>query len=313
MEWPTLDRSQALQTLSAMREVLSNQGKSALTDVDNETLREVARLHELPDLSLDDLPEFDASQFKSHLAADNTKLYAARMLSVMTFVDTLIVPEKVDWVCNRADELGVHFPLLDDLKLLSQGKHSKAKANLLRRSLDRYYHISPAKFSAMVLRLMLWNRIFKDRDLIQKVSAYADKDDSLTGHHLYQYYVRNQFPLPGTGGLYTSPLLMGHDMHHILSSCGVDGAGEIEVSGFVAGATAGDPMDMLTVGFIQFHCNIKIDSPVTGFGGYRPLHYWNSLTKGTRVSQPEIVDVNWDFWPLLDKPIDDVRHSLNIV
>lgn len=71
-------------------------------------------------------------------------------------------------------------------------------------------------------------------------------------------------------------------------------------------------MDWLISGWIQFQCGIKIDSPVTTKGSYDPKKYWALLARGCAVNA-SLTDNNWEFWHLLEKPIDEVRKSYNIL
>lgn len=89
--------------------------------------------------------------------------------------------------------------MLDTLLLLANGKQGKAKSAIMKRTLAEYYHTTMLIFSFHVIKLIVWNKMFPNKKLVNRIKALGKSNKDTLGYYLYQYYVTNKFPFPGTG------------------------------------------------------------------------------------------------------------------
>lgn len=313
MEIPELRDEQLKAFLQVMKAVMSNEGKDLLTESERNTMsalnKYVFQKEEIGcDLFSDKMPLDSLDVFDT----EGSRLFVVQIAALMPFLDGNINQNKAEIVFRLANTLGIHFPMLDDLKLLVEGNVAKAKRRLMKRLVRTYYGKSLFQFSLRVLRQITWNTLFPNRMLIKKIKEYANRDKNLTGSYLYQYYSQHGFQFPGDRGLFGAKELMSHDMHHVLGNYKTNRHGEMDISAFEGGCCKHDAMDYLMVGLMQFNCGIKFDVPVFGKGGYDADTYWAAFAKGVRVNCDIMRQHKWDFWPLLDVPIEDARKALNI-
>ena len=106
-----------------------------------------------------------------------------------------------------------------------------------------------------------------------------------------------------------------HDICHVLSGYGVDGSGEIQVVAFQAGFMKHDPFSTLLFIVLQSHLNVRLVMIAPGNSGAlddpRMLERMIlAFRRGARV-KVDLFD-HWDYAPLLDKPIGEVRAALGV-
>jgi ubiquinone biosynthesis protein Coq4 len=102
-----------------------------------------------------------------------------------------------------------------------------------------------------------------------------------------------------------------HDLGHVLAGYGTDPEGEIQQAAFQSGFVRNDGFAFLFFGIVQFHLGVKltpIADPEVGFFDVDKV--MTALARGAACK----IDLSdqWDFWPYMARPLDEVRAALGI-
>src|SRR5262249_5763607 len=130
------------------------------------------------------------------------------------------------------------------------------------------------------------------------------------GRALWRHWVERDFALPGQrDGLPAFAIF--HDLGHVLAGYDTDPAGEAQPAAFQAGYVRHDGFMSLLSAIAQFHLGIKI-TPIAPAGvGYLDVDkVMVALSRGAACNA-DLSD-NWDFWPHMPRPLDEVRAELGI-
>lgn len=102
-----------------------------------------------------------------------------------------------------------------------------------------------------------------------------------------------------------------HDLTHVLGGDDTDAAGEIQVAAFSAGDRRDDPFALVFATMLSFHVGARIH-PVAepNKGNLRVPEVVRAFERGMAMNTDLCRD--WDDWPLMDRPLDEVRRSLGI-
>jgi hypothetical protein len=155
----------------------------------------------------------------------------------------------------------------------------------------------------------------EDEATAAKYEALASYPEHTLGRELWDYYQRNQFPIPGR--LHAIPAFATvHDLCHVLSGYGVDGPGEIEVVAFQAGFMERDPLSTLFVAVLQAHLGVRLVAIAPGKKGALDdpaiLERMIRAAKRGSLVKRDLFD-HWDYWPELSRDVSDVRERLGVV
>lgn len=130
------------------------------------------------------------------------------------------------------------------------------------------------------------------------------------GRAYWEHCASRGFPFPGErGGLPERAIF--HDLGHVLAGYDTDPAGEIQQAAFQAGFVRKQGFLFLFFGIAQFHLGVKltpIAAPETGYLDVPKVVH--ALARGAACNT-DLSD-RWSFWPLLPRPLDEVRHALEI-
>ena len=134
---------------------------------------------------------------------------------------------------------------------------------------------------------------------------------------MFEYFQRNKFGMPGErfgfpeAGLY-------HDFCHVLGGYGTDPQGELQVASFTAGFKQTRPFYLILFAVLIFSAGVNARPTADGYTTIGVLgepgaaeRMFAAIERGALVNT-DLSD-KWDYWPLVEQPIDEVRRQLNIV
>jgi ubiquinone biosynthesis protein Coq4 len=104
-----------------------------------------------------------------------------------------------------------------------------------------------------------------------------------------------------------------HDLTHVIGGYDTTPMGEIEVLSFTAGMKRTNPFAILFLGIGQFHMGLKIH-PVAEPSRMTltdPRAIVEGLEHGSRCAV-DLLDTDWDYWPFIERPLDEVRAALGL-
>jgi hypothetical protein len=239
---------------------------------------------------------------------------------VAAVADGLPSREAVAKVDAFADALGITAPVLADLRLLAEHHMTLFKLDFLRRGhiadimKNELAQKGPLQFAKSVLRM---RGMTEDRDLAARYRAWEKLPEGSLGRALIDFYNQHGFAVPGERAGFPEAGLY-HDFSHLLGGYGTEPEGEMQVASFISGFKRQRPFYVLLFVVMIFSTGVNMrpttDEFVTagmlGKPGMAELMF-AAIERGSKVNQD--MSDKWDYWPLIELPIDEVRQRLNIL
>jgi hypothetical protein len=245
---------------------------------------------------------------------------AERVIRGMVFICLArgeVTEEDAALVERYAEAVGVDVHLVKNLRQLAEGHLALLRFDVQRRAFTGQAIAQTREQDGMLgLLRAAASRIglIDDTSTAARFEALADLPAGTLGHELHDYYIRNEFPIPGKRHALPSFGVV-HDLCHVLSGYGVDGPGEIEVVAFQAGFMKHDPFSTLLFIVLQSHLNVRLVMIAPGKSGALDdpqmlERMIRAFRRGTAV-RVDLFD-HWDYSALLDRPLGEVRAALGV-
>jgi hypothetical protein len=218
-----------------------------------------------------------------------------------------------------ANALGVSTPHVTDLRHLAEHHMTLFKLDFLRRSQvadimkNQLGQTGPLGFAKAVLGM---RGMIEDTALAARYRAWATLPEGTLGREAWSFYQKNGFGMPGErhgfpeAGLY-------HDLSHVLGGYDTDPEGEVQVAAFTAGYKRDRPFYLILFAVLTFSAGVNMrptDGNTTiGVLGKPGMaeRMFAAIERGSHVNL-DLSD-QWDYWPCIAMPIDEVRRQLNIL
>ena len=194
---------------------------------------------------------------------------------------------------------------------LTAGQHAKAaQADVFRRFMSQRINIDINEVRKFAARKDLGG--LSDTTMIENYHRTLDAaPDGSLGHEMRRFYSDAPFDVPGTPGTPLPVQFLGsHDVHHVLAGYDTMAHGEVYTAVFNAGNSSAG-IGWLSVVLLQWHQGIKI-------GVFNPAHAHldpgivaDAAQRGA-ATHVDLYRADWDWVPLLNQPLDEVRASLGI-
>jgi ubiquinone biosynthesis protein Coq4 len=269
---------------------------------------------------IDTLPAVTPAELAAGFPGAELRQQLANGMIVMAVADGVPSRETVARVEAFADALGIAEPVLADLRLLAEHHMTLFKLDFLRRG-----HISdimknelaqkgPLQFAKSVLRM---RGMTEDHELAARYRAWEKLPEGTLGRCLIDFYNQHGFSVPGERGGFPEAGLY-HDFSHLLGGYSTEPEGEIQVAAFTSGFKRERPFYVVLFVVLIFSAGVNMrpttDDFVTagllGKPGIAELMF-AAIERGSKVNQ-DLSD-KWDYWALIELPIDEVRQRLNIL
>jgi hypothetical protein len=218
-----------------------------------------------------------------------------------------------------AAALGVDEPEVETTRRLAERQMLVFRLDFYRRSHlrrifeDQFHH--HGGLPGLVKGILGLRGYIEDAAVAAPYRALANLPEGTLGKVFFQHCRRHGFSFPGEpggfpeGGVY-------HDFTHVLSGYETDPAGEMLICGFQAGYMRKNTAYMALFGLLTFTSGVNM-TPLpqphsVGLLGQADLadQFLHAVERGSRVNT-DLSD-NWDFWPLVGLPLDEVRERLGI-
>lgn len=155
----------------------------------------------------------------------------------------------------------------------------------------------------------------EDRDIAARYQALGTLPAGSLGQAFFTHHRTHGFALPGEkGGLPEAAAY--HDFAHVLGGYGPTPEGETLVGGFTAGFKKGNPLFVALFTLLTFGAGVNMtpnpQPHVEGIFATPGLadRFFRANERGQAMNT-DLAD-DWDFWPLVGLPLDEVRRRLNI-
>ncbi len=250
----------------------------------------------------------------SALTEERERTFLLEAMLLMALMDQDVDAEELAVIDRFARVLQIDEPRLRNLHQFVEGHHLRLKADLARRS---YFAQNVAKeaweqeglkgiWKAFAPRLGLGN----DPELAWKCRQLGLLPEGTLGRSYWAHCTERRFSLPGESHGFAWQLV--HDIGHVLGNHDTDPYGEIEQAAFEAGYMKRDPFFLLFSLTMIFHLGYPVlgDNYIgVSKGQFDPEAVVDAFQRGLAAT----TDITqWDPWPHMARPIDEVRRELNI-
>lgn len=240
-----------------------------------------------------------------------------RAMILVCFVRGDVTPAQAATVQRYAQALGVEEHSVEHLRHLAEGRMALLRFDVLRRSftgLALAQSVEAEGALALLKSVAARAGLYDDAEEAARWDGLASHPEGSLGRALSDYYARNGFPVPGRKHSLPAFAVV-HDLCHVLSGYGVDATGEIEVVSFQAGFMREDPMSTLLFIILQSQLGVRLVS-IAGSrqGALDDPATLERAVRATRRGAAMTTDLfdHWDFWPELQRPLDEVRTRLGV-
>lgn len=270
------------------------------------------------DAPTDDLPPVTPTE----LAAGISGPLAAQLcqgMMVVGFADGPLSAPAFAKIADFAAALHVDLPALHTLQKMIEHHMLLFKLDFLRHShisamvRDQFLH--QGGLLGVAKGLLGLKGLVEDPELAARFTALGNLPADTLGHHFFAHYRENGFALPGekhgfpVAGVY-------HDFAHVLGGYRATPGEEMLVGGLTAGFRKQNPFYVILFVQLTFGAGMNmtpVPQPVTrsilAEPGLAP-RFFRSIERGGAMNT-DLSD-NWDFWPLVALPIDEVRQRLGL-
>ena len=312
------DSAAALLGLRAMKTMASAAG--AIGPSQRALMEAAKRIVLQIDADIDALPPITPAELAAGFPSPDLRRQFVNGMLVVSLSDGVPARETVAQVEAFAKALGVSAPELHDLRLLADNHMTLFKLDVLRRGQvadimkDQLVQKGPLSLARSVLTL---RGVMEDKPLAARYRAWEKLPEDTLGYNLVAFYNENGFSVPGERGGFPESGLW-HDFSHVLGGYGTEPEGELQVASFSAGHKKHEPFYLIMFSVLIFSTGINVRPTAGGFTtvgvlgkpGVAELMF-AAIERGSKVNA-DLSD-KWDYWPLVELPIDEVRRRLNIL
>lgn len=240
---------------------------------------------------------------------------ALRLAIIQRMVIIALIDEEADALeiaCLRdfAKALNVNEPAIEQMKLARSGSAKRLAFDLLRHGFLARVFGKEWKANGLsgIFRAMRSMSGGKNEATAAKFGELRSAAPGTLGAHYIAYMDANKFPLPGEPKG-APEMLIFHDLGHALTGYSTDVPGEMRMAGLEAGYMKDDGFGVVALALFGFHLGIPLPNIAACRGGFD----WNALTEGYTLGRKLNVDLrDWDPWPSMNKPLEEVRRELGI-
>ncbi|MBL7481295.1 hypothetical protein [Legionella bononiensis] len=289
---------------------------NSLTELQIRTLAAVQKFITFTDFPLDELDEPIKSD-ELRLGFTDTAL-SHQLVSgmiIMAIVNGVPKLEQVKLIEHLAKALNVNEGAVSALfKLVHQHQYMYAfdvmRHMYIGEGFAKIWH--EERFKGIYKIIGSMNGFYEDPQLAKRYEQLGQLPSGTLGKEFWRFYKDHQFTFPGQK--YGSPVMItNHDMAHVLGGYNTTPGGELQVASFTAGFRKSGMVWILLFIISQFQLGVKtvpINAPVTT-GEFNPEEELLALQRGTLMNV-DLFD-NWDYWPVIDCNIDDLRKKYHIL
>ncbi len=307
-----IDPKKAHAGLRALKMVaVASQGVS---ETESALLRAAASALQL-DAKPDELEPIRPEELAAVLTEERERTFAVEAMLLMAMMDQDVDATELAVIDSFAKALQVDEPRLKNLHQFVKGHHLRLKTDVARRS---YF---AQKVAAEAWRDGGLKGIWKafsprlglgaDPELAWKYRQLGLLPEGTLGREYWAHCTRRRFSMPGES--HGFPWQVVHDMGHLLANHDTDPYGEIEQAAFEAGYMKRDPFFLIFALTMMFHVGYPVlgdDYIGVAKGNFDPEAAIDAFARGRAVT----VDLTeWDYWPHVERPLDDVRRELGVV
>lgn len=270
------------------------------------------------DLDIDSLEAITPEELAAHVPDPALARQLVTGMTVVSLADGLPRPETVAQVERFARALKVDEPWLKAIHKLARQQMMIFRLDFMRRShiaallRDTYQDKGTIGLVKEVLGL---RGVYEDPELAARYVALGALPKGTLGRAFFDHYREHGFAFPGEAQGFPEAGVY-HDFGHVLGGYGTDPKGEMGVGGFQAGFRKENPVFMALFIVLTFSTGVNM-TPL-------PQPHVEAILAEPGVAEEFLTGIKrgaamntdlsdrWDFWALVDLPLDEARARLGI-
>ena len=298
LDWST---TQSKATLSAIYSVASLHGTEPLLEEEKELIegvRSIILKH--PEVDYD-TAHLQPAELAELVEDDLHRMHAAQLIGLMPYAVRPFSTTKSYIAEKFLNALGHDTHLMEDY-IGARQKHALNMEYCALRKLGRdvFPRADPNGRNDEVLKLI--KEAEGDPQVLARYQSLKDYPKSSLGRGFYDFYSQFDWPLPGDPLWISEDLTVRHDLVHILCDYDISINGEFCVSAFAAGNSSRFNWMIAMLGFTPPYVSTEEH--------FHPDQFFAAYQRGVDATE-SFVDA-WDFWPLMEFQISDLRSRYNI-
>ena len=299
----TWTAEQSKATLAALRSIASLNGTAPISPEEKELLEGVRTIilsH--PELSDSDVGcKIHADQLAAAITDDDHRARAAELIALMPYASRPYHDVKIHISERLIEALGENMHRMEDY-LGSRQKHSRNMEYCALRKLGRdiFPYQDPDGQYAELMKLLKESE--GDPAELERYKSLEGYPAGSLGRTYWEFYAQFDWPLPGDPLWISEDLTVRHDLVHVLANYDISVNGEFSVAAFTAGNSEQFNWMIAMLGFTP---------PYVSTGeGFHANDFISAYRRGQNATH-SFVDT-WDFWPVLEHQVDDLRLEFRI-
>jgi hypothetical protein len=297
----TLEQSKA--TLGALRSIATLHGTAPMTGAEAALLDGVRIniLHHPEITDADENVHIHPDQLAAAIQDDEHKARASELIALMPYASRPYTDAKTYISEKFIEALGENMHRVEDF-IGAREKHNRNLEYCALRKLGRDVLSNPDPNSQSAELLKLLADAEGDAEELARYKSLAGYAPGTLGRAYFDFYAQFDWPLPGDPLWISEDLTVRHDLVHVLCDYDISINGEFQVAGFTSGNSERFNWMIAMLGFTPPY--VSTGAP------FRPDDFNAAYLRGVNASH-SFVD-GWDFWPVLDHQVEDLRREYQI-
>lgn len=305
---------QARAIAGAMAAIAAARGADQATAADRISLQCAYHylLRQTDALDLAALKQPTPAELAAALPDPGLRTHAARLLTVMAFVDGQLDAVKIAGVLRYATALGIDEPYVQEIAEAAQGEVHRALVDMTRRNMQSITG-KPFLSDDASAWFLPYRGDHADPALAARYQALGALPEGTLGRAYWEQYTGNHYAFPGEPDGLNEAFATPHDCTHVLSGYDTSARGELLVSTFTAAMHPALPLEghILPVIF-SWHLGIRInDIAKSATGALDPAAFWDAWDRGAATAT-DLFAPGWDFWGSVGETLAALRHRYGI-
>jgi hypothetical protein len=299
--------------------MVARAARGGLGDTHRALLETAQRVVLGTELDIDSLPDIDVETLAEHFTDPDLSRQLIRGMLVVSLAVGPASEDQTELISHFAHALGVEEPAIRAIDHLAREELVSFLLDLHRRSNLREYLANQYRTGgivSVVKGLLQFRGVLHDEALAARFRALGELPPGTLGRAFYDHYEGNGFAFPGEEGGFPTGALF-HDFGHVIAGYDTSPEGELQIACFQAGYR-GTENSFFTILFaVLIHSSGVNVAPIPmprhpgrigeGDLAARMLH---ALERGSQLTT-DLGD-SWDFWPLVELDLAEVRHRLGV-
>ncbi|MEP6670033.1 MAG: hypothetical protein ABJF10_12815 [Chthoniobacter sp.] len=297
----TLEQSKA--TLGALRSIATLHGTAQMS-AEEAQLLEGVRINILHHPEITDAEQnihIKPAELAATILDDEHKERAAQLIALMPYATRPYADNKTYISEKFIEALGENMHRMEDF-LGARQKHSQNMEYCALRKMGRdiFPSLDPDGQYKELMKLLKDSE--GDPEEKARYESLQGYPDGSLGKAFWSFYAQFDWPLPGDPLWISEDMTVRHDLIHVLCAYDISINGEYCVSGFSSGNSERFNWMIAMLGFTPPY--VSTGAP------FNPADFTTAYMRGVNASH-SFVD-NWDFWPVLEHQVGDLRTEYQI-